>query len=92
MKDKLIVKRETHEMEILSRPRVREKRFCDGCDRPVRWLVPEEAMLLAKTSLREIFRLIESGEIHFIESKKGFLLVCAESLAALASSIEKEIN
>ena len=82
MTDKLIVKKETHELKILTHPRVKEKRFCDLCQAEVRWLIPEEAMLLAKTSLREIFRLVETGEFHFVESVEGFLLVCAESLAA----------
>lgn len=82
MSDKLIVKKETRELDILIRPRIKEKRFCENCLREVRWLLPEEAMLLAKTNLREIFRLIEDGEIHFIESAEGFLLVCAESFAA----------
>lgn len=82
MSEKLIVRKETHELKVLTRPQVKEKRFCPLCRREVRWLVPEEAMLLAKKSLREIFRLVEAGEFHFIESEEGFLLVCAESLAA----------
>ena len=82
MSDKLIVRKETHELKILTRPQVKEKRFCDCCGREVRWLVPEEAMLLTKTSLREVFRLVETGEFHFAESAEGFLLVCAESLTA----------
>jgi hypothetical protein len=81
MTDRLIVRRETHELKILTRPRVKEKRFCDRCSAEVRWLVPEEAMLLAKTSLREIFRLVEAGDYHFAESREGFLLLCAQSLA-----------
>ena len=80
MADKLIVRRETHELKILARPRVKEKRFCDHCQAKVRWLTPEEAMALGRVSLREIFRLVESREIHFTESKEGFLIVCAESL------------
>lgn len=89
MTDKLIVKREKRELEILARPRIKEKMFCDWCLREVRWLVPEEAMLLAKSSLREVFRLIESGEIHFVENEEGFLLVCAESLAAKQQDLKR---
>ena len=82
MTSKIIIRKETHEINILRQPRLSEKRFCADCQAEVRWLVPEEAMLLAKTNLREIFRLIEAGEFHFIESAEGFLLVCAESFAA----------
>ena len=81
MTSKITIRKETHEINILRQPRLAEKRFCDDCKEEVRWLVPEEAMLLAKTSLREIFRLIESGEIHFLESPEGFLFVCTASLA-----------
>lgn len=82
MSGKIIVRKETHEINILTRPTVPEKRFCDSCRHEVRWLIPEEAMLLANATLREIFRLIESSEIHFVENAEGFLLVCAASLAA----------
>jgi hypothetical protein len=85
MSSKIIVRKETHEINILTRPAVPEKRFCVCCQREVRWLMPEEAMLLANASLREIFRLIESSEIHFVESAEGFLLVCAASLATKKS-------
>ena len=81
MQRKFSVKKETHEIRILAQTRVSEKRYCAVCQRQVRWLVPEEAMALAEVSLREIFRLVESHEIHFAESEEGFLIVCAESLA-----------
>jgi hypothetical protein len=38
-------------------------------------------MILAEISLRNVFRLIENGNFHFLESAEGFLPVCAESLA-----------
>lgn len=81
MRRKIIVRKETHEINILTCPALSEKQFCADCRREVRWLIPEEAIVLAKTNLREIFQLIETGKIHFLESTEGFLLVCAESLA-----------
>ena len=80
MTEKLIVKRETRELKILTRPRLKEKKFCESCQAEVRWLFPEEAMALAETTLRGIFRLVESHDIHFAESEEGFLIVCAESM------------
>jgi len=38
-------------------------------------------MILAEISLRNVFRLIENGNFHLLESAEGFLPVCAESLA-----------
>lgn len=54
--------------------------FCTKCGFPVRWVVPEEAMALSQSSLREIFRKIETGNLHFVETADGFLLVCCNSL------------
>lgn len=80
MTRRFYIRKETHEFSILTRPRLSGKKFCDDCRAEVRWLFPEEAMLLAQVSLREIFRLVESRKIHFVENSEGFLLVCAESL------------
>lgn len=82
MPEKWIVKRETRELKILTRPRINGERFCPFCERGVRWLAPEEAMILAQKTLREIFRALEAGELHCVENEDGFVLVCAESLAA----------
>ncbi len=81
MSKTLIARKEMHELTILRRRQIKEKRFCAACQAQVRWLIPEEAMFLANTNLREIFRRVETGEIHFAENAQGFLLVCAVSLA-----------
>lgn len=70
-----------HELKILTHPRIAEKAVCSECQSEVRWLMPEEAMILAGISLREIFRLVETGKLHFAENPDGFLIVCAASLA-----------
>ena len=54
---------------------------CDRCRQEVTWLTPNEALLLSKQSLREIFRLIEANKIHFTEDEAGFLFICPISLA-----------
>jgi hypothetical protein len=72
--------RQTHELSILCRPRIKDRMFCVGCDAPVRWLLPEEAMALSRTSLRDVFRDIEANRLHCVETPEGFLLVCAVSL------------
>lgn len=82
MTRRFFIKKETHEFNVLTRPRLSGKKFCEGCRQESSWLFPEEAMLLAQISLREIFRLVELREIHFVENPEGFLLVCAKSLAS----------
>lgn len=80
MRKTLSVARQTHELSILYRPRMKDRMFCGGCDMPVRWVLPEEAMALLGTSLRDVFRAIEAEHLHYVETADGFLLVCAESL------------
>ena len=54
--------------------------LCDQCRQEVSWLTPNEALVLSKQSLREIFRLIETNKIHFTEDQAGFVLICPISL------------
>lgn len=43
----------------------------------------EDASTLAGTTTRTIYRWIEAGKLHFAESDKGLVLICAQSLAPL---------
>ena len=81
MVEKLRVTREIHEWKTIERPRVTEKLYCSQCSGETNWLFPEEAMAVAGVSLRAIFRMIESRDIHFAETAAGFLIVCVTSLA-----------
>jgi hypothetical protein len=51
--------------------------FCDQCNAFVEMLPTEAAALLTGLGEREIFRLIETGEIHFVEAERVF--VCRDS-------------
>lgn len=53
------------------------KGFCGPCNGFVEMLAPEAAAQLTGLGEREIFRLIETGEIHFIEAERVF--VCRNS-------------
>ena len=55
--------------------------WCDQCGADVPMVTPNEAAELAGTDARAIFRGVESGEFHFIETGGGALWVCAKSLA-----------
>ena len=45
-------------------------------------ITPDSAAAIAATTVRTIYRLVESGEIHFIEEPNG-LLVCVRSVLEL---------
>jgi hypothetical protein len=55
--------------------------YCSECKKMTEMATPKTAGVLADISEREVFRLIESKEIHFIENAR--VLVCVESLRDL---------
>lgn len=60
--------------------------WCAECCRLATLVTAEDAATLAGTSTRTIYRIVESGEIHWVEAPAGLLLVCLSSLLALKSS------
>jgi hypothetical protein len=43
-------------------------------------LPTNQAALLIGCTERDVFRLVESGQLHFVETRTGSLLICANSL------------
>ena len=52
--------------------------FCPQCQTLVEMITPEIAAALSGFSERQIFRLIENGQLHFVETERVF--VCRNSL------------
>ena len=52
--------------------------YCSQCKKMTRMATPKTAAVLTGISEREVFRLIEGNEVHFIENAR--ILVCIESL------------
>ena len=55
--------------------------WCAECGGQVAVAAPEEAARATGTSARTIYRRIEAGTIHFMETPEGCLLVCLVSLS-----------
>lgn len=55
--------------------------YCSGCKKMTDMATPKTAGVITDISEREVFRLIEGKEIHFIENAR--VLVCIESLRNL---------
>ncbi len=53
---------------------------CDECGATVTMLTPEQAGIVTGLNARAIYRLIETGELHFTETPAGSLFVCCNSL------------
>jgi hypothetical protein len=54
--------------------------WCASCASEVRMMRPEAAAAMWGTSVREIYRRIETGGVHFTERSDGLVLVCFNSL------------
>ena len=65
---------------IIKRAELAVYAWCPGCNRQVNMISPEAAAGLAGKSVREIFRQIEGGELHFLENTQGQLRICSDSL------------
>jgi len=46
----------------------------------VQMLTPDQAATLGNVSSRTIYRRVEAGEMHYMETAEGHLLVCANSI------------
>jgi hypothetical protein len=55
--------------------------YCSECRKMTEMVTPKIAAALGGISEREVFRLIEGTEVHFIENAR--ILVCIESLRNL---------
>ena len=58
---------------------------CTECRNQMRMIAANEAGIIAKLRTREIYRLVETGRLHFIEDPNGLLFVCAASLRQLGN-------
>jgi len=76
---------ETHEITTISFRRNRSATiFCQSCNTETLHLTVAGAALVLRFSEFAIFRLVETNQIHSIETAAGMMLVCGNSLTALA--------
>jgi hypothetical protein len=54
--------------------------WCDRCGETVEMFLPEHVALLTNTTSREIYRRVENGEVHFVETGEGELFICCRTL------------
>ncbi len=83
---------ETTEIEIelsetiaYSRPGERFESYCPACKTLAEMAAPHVAAILTNTTEREIYRFVETGQVHFVETDR--VLVCLKSLADIKGEI-----
>ena len=79
-KRRTVIKIETHRLTVVHSRRRAANACCQRCGSQVRLLTPEEAAALAGVSTRAIYRRVECGDLHFVETAEGALLICSGSL------------
>lgn len=79
MNNKTEIEIEMSETVAYSRRSERFENYCPGCKSLVEMATPQVAAILTHKTEREIYRLIESNEVHFIETDRTF--ICLKSLS-----------
>ena len=54
--------------------------WCAGCGKRVSMLGASDAARLAGVSARALYRMVETGQVHFNEARDGSLLICEQSI------------
>ena len=80
---------ETHQVTIIHLSQHQTATaFCEGCQTTLSHLSVFRAAALLRLRETAMFRLVESGQLHATENAQGSLLVCANSLSALAKELK----
>ena len=79
-KRRTVITIESHRLTVVRSRRPIEM-WCKECDKDLPMLTPEAAAAFAGVSPRAIYRCVESGELHFIDTSDGTLLICSGSFS-----------
>lgn len=83
-KRRLEITFERERVLVVSRRRVSVRTWCEGCGRRAFLTTPEGAAELSGLTARAVYRRVEEGSVHFMETADGMLLVCCDSLTESA--------
>jgi len=78
MSDKTNIEIELNETVAYGRRSQRFESFCPQCKSMVEMAAAPVAAILTHTTEREIYRLVETWKVHFVETDR--VLVCLQSL------------
>lgn len=74
---------ERDEVLVIRSPATEQTDWCSGCGREVSMVTPDQAVLIAGASWRQVSSWVESASVHFVETPDGLLLICLESISEL---------
>lgn len=76
---------ETDRMYVLRKRRNPSHALCVECERPSKMVPPDEVLDVSGLRSRAIYRAVETGKVHFIETPEGSVLICLNSLSLLTN-------
>ncbi len=85
MKQKTEIEIEFNETLVYSRRSERFESFCPECKSLVEMATAQVAALLTQSNEREIYRFVETGKVHFVETDR--VLICLRSLTETLSGL-----
>src|ERR1044071_207487 len=91
-KSKTEITIETDRMFIIRRRSTLIQTWCAACFEVVKMAALEDAANLAGMRAREVYRAVEAGKLHFLETVEGRLLVCLNSLAIVSGRATEDIS
>lgn len=91
MKRKTKLTIETERVLIIRGGAFKRRGKCEACGELVRLITVDEAAMLAHVGSRAIYRLVEGGKIHFIETNEEMLLICFNSICRSLSQADTRV-
>jgi hypothetical protein len=88
MKQKTEIEIELSETVAYSHRSERFEAYCSACKSLVEMATPQVAAILTHLTEREVYRLVERGEFHFVETDR--VLICLKSLTETLSEPSAE--
>ena len=83
MTKKTEIEIEMSETVAYSSRRERFENFCPTCKAMSEMATPQTAAVLTHTTERELYKLVETGRVHFVETDR--VLICLQSLTETLS-------
>jgi len=88
MKQKTVIELELNETIAYSRSSERFETYCPECETQVEMASPHIAAVLIHSTEREIYRLVETNDVHFMETLG--VVICLKSLRRYQELVEIE--
>ena len=88
MRRKTEIEIELNETVAYSRRSERFETFCPKCKALVEMATPPIAAVLTHTTEREIYRRVETGAVHFVETDR--VLICLNSLTDYKKTVQTD--